>query len=666
MKKIGFIITIWLSVFTLQAQCNVNTSICSGSNAGPFNFVYPGNPVSTCLDFYGPSVGYIILNISGSGNLNMLINGNSNSGFIDVAVFNIPQGVAPCTAIQSNSNQILCNYASSSVGCAQFGGQFSCSANIGTVQVQAGQQLMIVAENWSGSSNSFTLQMSNAPGSATAGLPDATITPVSDICISGNPIQLSAVSMGGTWSGTGVSATGLFNPATAGIGSHTISYAIGVSPCNSSDQTVINVVDDPVISLTSNSPICTGQTLIFTNDLIPGATYTWTGPNYFSSSAQSVEIPNVTQAASGTYTLQVNNGGCISMATTVVDISPAVTILIDSVSPVCLKDSVVGLSVIVTSSAVNNSYTGAWSGNGVMDSYTTVFDPAVAGVGTHKVYYTVEGFCGNRDSIEIVVKPHPKFEFSSPLTVDCSPLQTDALVSSDLMLNSLLIDFGNGDIRDSVGNHHVVYDSAGCYTIKIHGNSLGCESDTIFPAFFCVEPNPVSIPSVVNNTATEYDPEFIFMNNSERAIKSLWLFGDGTTSEEVEPKHTYTIMQPSEYLVNLIVESDFGCKDTAHIYVRVIEDIVFFVPNTFTPDGDEYNNVFKPVMTAGFRKDSYTLLVFNRWGETVFESHDPDYGWDGTFQGALCKDDTYTWMITFKSIETSETFRHTGFITLIK
>src|SRR5690606_465883 len=106
------------------------------------------------------------------------------------------------------------------------------------------------------------------------------------------------------------------------------------------------------------------------------------------------------------------------------------------------------------------------------------------------------------------------------------------------------------------------------------------ESDTISPGVFCVEPNAVSIPSVLKNTATEYDPEFIFMNNSEGAIKSLWFFGDGTISEEDSPKHTYTIMQPSEYLVRLVVESDFGCKDTAHIYVRVIEDIVFFVPNT--------------------------------------------------------------------------------------
>src|SRR5690606_27386405 len=131
-------------------------SICTPGTAGPFGFVNPGAAVSTCLDWFGPNTGYILLNITSSGPLNMLINGNATTGFLDVAVFNIPNGVAPCTAIQNTANQIGCNYASASSGCNQFGTSFPCASSVPAPMVSAGQTLMIVVENWSGSSSTFT------------------------------------------------------------------------------------------------------------------------------------------------------------------------------------------------------------------------------------------------------------------------------------------------------------------------------------------------------------------------------------------------------------------------------------------------------------------------------------------------------------------------------
>lgn len=666
MKKLLLIFGFLVSAYPVFSQCNTNTSICSGGNAGPFTFVNPGTPVSTCLDFIGPSVGYIILNISTSGNLNMLIQGNNNSGFLDVAVFNIPPGAAPCTAIQSNSNQILCNYASNSGGCAQFGGQFSCSSNIGTVPVSAGQQLMIVAENWSGTLSSFTLQMSNAPGSAVAGLPDATITPVADICVSASPFQLNAVSMGGAWSGPGVSPTGMFDPTAAGIGSHTISYSIGVPPCNASAQTTINVVADPVVNLVSNSPICIGEDL--TIDIAPpiNGIYSWAGPNGFSSSQSAVLIPNVTAADAGTYTLSVDSwGNCLSTGTIDVTINPNVTIAITSPASLCLNDSSAILTATVTSTGNTPINPGVWSGDGITDSINGTFDPTVAGVGTHSITYTVSGFCGNTGTVDIVVKPHPTLGLISPLTVDCSPMVTTATVSSDLTLDSTYIDFGNGTLGDSLGTYDLTYTATICHDVYIWGSSQGCTTDSLYSDFFCVEPNPSAEPAVVQGTATEYDPDFVFLNTSTGATNWYWQFGDGKTSTVKAPTHSYSNM-PGEYTVTLIATSSFGCKDTASITIRVIEDVILYVPNAFTPDGDQFNNVFKPVLASGFSPDSYTLLIFNRWGEVLFESHDPNYGWDGNYIDGVAQDGTYTWLITFKAKENSDSYRFHGHVTLIK
>lgn len=665
MKKIIFLFSLLITFNSVFSQCNTNTSICNGSNAGPFTFVTPGSSVSTCLDWIGPNVGYIILNISGSGNLNMLIDGNSNSGFIDVAVFNIPPGTAPCTAILSNSNQILCNYASSSSGCAQFGGQFGCPANIGTVPVTAGQQLMIVAENWSGSSTSFTLQMATTPGSASAGLPDATINPVGNLCVSSAPVQLSAVSMGGTWSGTGVSATGMFNPATAGVGMHTITYSVGIAPCNATSTLNINVTADPVVNLVTNSPICVGESLTIAPDSTVNGIYTWTGPNGFTSSQSAVLIPNVTAANAGTYTLGIDMWGCSASGTVDVTINPNVTINITAPASLCLYDSSATLSATITSTGSNPPTSGIWSGVGITDSINGIFNPLVAGVGTHTVTFTVSGFCGNTSTADIVVKPHPSLSLTAPVTAACVPMAAEATIGSNSVLDSVFIDFGNGKYGDSLGLYTVNYTTVNCFDVHVWGEVQGCATDSLFVDFFCTQPNPSAEPSVVAGTQTEYEPNFVFLNNSTGGTQWLWNFGDGHTSTEKAPTHKYPQI-PGDYEVMLTVVSDFGCRDSAKIQIRVIEDVVFYVPNAFTPDGDQFNNVFKPIMTSGYRPDSYVLMIYNRWGETLFESHDPNFGWDGTYQGNICQDGVYTWVISFKAKENSDAYRQYGTVTLIK
>lgn len=241
----------FMSPFQGASQCNIQASICQPGVAGPFNFVatsgsYAGGAFANAGCSTGAAgqhhYGFITLYITQSGYLNVLINGNASSGFIDVAIFNVPSGVAPCTAIQSGSNAIGCNYASTAGGCVQFGTSFPCSSSVPAPYVNAGDEIMIVAQSYTaGTSTSFTLELGTTPGSAQTGPPDATITSSGPYCTTDGPTQLVAASMGGTWSGPGVSPTGMFNPAVAGVGTHTINYAIGFSPCNSTASTQVTV-----------------------------------------------------------------------------------------------------------------------------------------------------------------------------------------------------------------------------------------------------------------------------------------------------------------------------------------------------------------------------------------------------------------------------------------
>jgi len=120
------------------------------------------------------------------------------------------------------------------------------------------------------------------------------------------------------------------------------------------------------------------------------------------------------------------------------------------------------------------------------------------------------------------------------------------------------------------------------------------------------------------------------------------------------------------YHVVLIASNDAGCKDTTQTTIEMVEDLIFYVPNAFTPDGDEFNNTFQPVFAQGFDAFEYELLIFDRWGEIIFESHDPNIGWDGTYHGKICQDGVYVWKIGIKLANVDDRIEKVGHVTLIK
>ena len=91
------------------------------------------------------------------------------------------------------------------------------------------------------------------------------------------------------------------------------------------------------------------------------------------------------------------------------------------------------------------------------------------------------------------------------------------------------------------------------------------------------------------------------------------------------------------------------------------------MPNAFTPDGNDINNIFLPVFTSGFDVYDYHFTMFDRWGEVLFESYNAASGWNGTYgsQG-LVEDGVYIWQIEFG--ETMSDKRHTyrGHVTVLK
>lgn len=172
---------------------------------------------------------------------------------------------------------------------------------------------------------------------------------------------------------------------------------------------------------------------------------------------------------------------------------------------------------------------------------------------------------------------------------------------------------------------------------------------------------PTVIPAPVANFSSVLtaDGYFIFNDQSSSSSQWFWDFGDGGNSNDQSPFYQYS--NPGTYVVSLTVENGAGCSDEAVSTVTVEgEDI--FIPNTFTPNYDNINGVFLPVVRTA---KEFSLSIFNRWGELIFKSEDLHYGWDGTYKGDVCQNDVYVYHLKIRTQQGDErTF--IGHVTLLQ
>ena len=106
---------------------------------------------------------------------------------------------------------------------------------------------------------------------------------------------------------------------------------------------------------------------------------------------------------------------------------------------------------------------------------------------------------------------------------------------------------------------------------------------------------------------------------------------------------------------------------TINIWSQMNQDsLVYWIPNTFTPDGNEYNQYWGPEFVNGYSHDHFRLSIFNRRGIEIWESNDPTAKWDGTYNGYPVQDGTYTWVIIFDVLINDKKNYINGHVNLIR
>ena len=142
-------------------------------------------------------------------------------------------------------------------------------------------------------------------------------------------------------------------------------------------------------------------------------------------------------------------------------------------------------------------------------------------------------------------------------------------------------------------------------------------------------------------------PVVHFQNQSQNYTTYQWVFGDGTfTSTELNPTHTFS--DTGTYSAMLITVNNFGCTDTILRTIEVRLHSTLFIANTFTPNGDGNNDVFRPYHT---NMEKINVWVYDRWGKLLASWNELEGSWDGYYNGNKCQSDTYVYKINGKGID---------------
>jgi gliding motility-associated-like protein len=307
----------------------------------------------------------------------------------------------------------------------------------------------------------------------------------------------------------------------------------------------------------------------------------------------------------------------------------------------------------------------AWD-NGVIDGIA--FVPS-----TGTLTYTVSadvcsGSCSAADQIDITVIAYPTANFTGDNLIGCEPHTVNFSNQSTAQFDCIW-DFGDGTVSNSCADQSHIYSGSGLFDVSLTvTNAAGCAMTTTYSDYIEVvnPPQAAFLPSATNLIGGETDVSFL--NNSLFASSYSWNFGDATSGSTLEnPTHTFPNSSGGSYLTTLYAYNSIGCVDSISQLIQVEDLLIFYVPNIFTPDGDDYNERFTPVFTSGFNLFDFHMTIFNRWGEIVFESYNSASGWNGHYgDGGLSSDAVFVWQIEFAESGTDKKQTVRGHVTVLK
>jgi gliding motility-associated-like protein len=667
----------------------------SGSNNALFNWSYSGGTPSTGTPGLAPF--NVTWNSAGTKTITLTVTefGCSSLPFDqDVLVNAIP------TAILS-SNSPSCAGLNDTI---TYGGNASAAANYSwvftgaTVSTATGQGPHYVS--WANpgaysvslvvSENGCTSNPNQIPVQVNP-IPVADFSVVSPVC----KFMESQIIYTGT-TGNSVEYTWDFNngsvlPGT-GMGPHvsswnsagtkTLSLFVVSLGCVSPVFTqTVEVLELPLADAGLNQWSCSGGTVDLGTPAVVGNTYQWSPSNGLSNPFDAQTQASAVNPTNGpvefTYILRVSDGQCINRDTVVYEVIQPVNVSFVPPAGQCFFQNSFDFEAIG-----NFSPAAVYSWNfGPNASVATSNNPNPSGIsysttGLQTVSLQAEenGCFSNTFTSAVYVYEEPNVDFSISSPEGCAPHK---VFFSNLSNNTMNVAYewyyGNGEEAIGFSPSHV-YDEAGDFSVTLYVRAEnGCDTGLtlynqvhIYPL-----PNPLFYLNrndliMASDTASEVlrvweafggfdSTHFVFSPSYADPEKDTLLSG---------PEHEVAYSQPGVYSISHYVESEWGCIDSMQLNVIVRNEIVLYIPSSFTPDGDGINDVF---MVFGQDIKQFEMQVYNRWGEKIFHTYDAESGWDGRSNSSKEELDYGTYYYVVRVLDSKSNWHKIdGYINIIR
>ena len=400
--------------------------------------------------------------------------------------------------------------------------------------------------------------------------------------------------------------------------------------------------------------ICEGQTGVLNAQGSPnGGTFEWTGS--FENESTLEVNPLVTSNYTVTYTLN-NCSSSLESAQVTVTEQPALS---TENQGICEGESIV---LTATPSVMGGQY--LWLPNNEVTETINVSPDTTT---TYQVIYDINGCQSDLESITVSVDAMPITTFDVNVTSGCAPLN---VVFTNTTPNSseCTWSINNGSTFSGCTNTSYTFLNEGCYDIMLVTETPnGCPGIMNMENLICVFPSPNIDFSASTNQISYGSSEVVFSNNSFGAESYYWDFGDGSSDTLYNPNLVeYDVNDETFFTVSLYGISELGCTDSLQLDINVNQDAIIFAPNSFTPDGDGLNDSWYPTISTGIDEDFFSVQIYNRWGELIFEATDFISSWDGTYKGMQAPIGTYTYRIGFKEKQSEKRKIILGHINLIR
>jgi gliding motility-associated-like protein len=273
---------------------------------------------------------------------------------------------------------------------------------------------------------------------------------------------------------------------------------------------------------------------------------------------------------------------------------------------------------------------------------------------------------------QLIIKPCPSVVVAAAQVPQAICGTTSASFVNSSTGTSLNYNWYFGDPTTMADTSHFtnptyIYPSTGSYSVTLVAyvsNKPLC-NDTVrttvaisnsFKANFTFSPVPCSNNLVEFKGSVESPPGTVTFWN--------WNFGDGDKSQVQNPSHNFPAAGSFPITLITYIPNSVNCVDTLVAQtVNINPNPDLFIPNTFTPNGDGHNDIFK---IRGPLYEIFYFAVYDRWGELMYDTTDPTQGWDGMYKGKQADPGVFGYYIKAKCSEGSTEIFKKGNVTLIR